>query len=97
MTGHLRTNTFITLRKVLSQSGLSIKDLPLLDKYFVGDTNTLCYNYVLGGCTSKFCTFKSGHAPAADITKEFANKMIQVLEGPLTDFNSATAVATNDA
>ena len=88
MMGHLRTNTYITLRQVLSQAGSSIKDLPTLDKYLMGETNTLCYKYVLGGCTSKFCTFKNGHAPAVDIKNDFANKLIQILDGPLVDFNS---------
>ena len=72
------------LRKVLEPANLSLDDLPKIGSYVKQGRNTLCYNYVLGHCTTHFCNFKEGHAPATDITDEFARDMIAKLEGPLT-------------
>ena len=93
MQGHLRANNFIQLGAVLRNSNLSFSDLPTLPKYMVNGRNALCYNYVLGNCTSKFCKFKNsgGHAPAADITRDFSSRMCQVLETPLAIWNQPGA------
>jgi hypothetical protein len=93
MQGHLRANDFIQLGAVLRNSNLSFSDLPTLPKYMVNGRNALCYNYVLGNCTSKFCKFKNsgGHAPAEDITREFSSRMCKVLETPLAVWNQTGA------
>ena len=93
MTAHLRQSPFIQLRKVLSHSNMTIDDLPTLPDYIRNGTNGLCYNYILGHCTSKYCNYKEGHAPASKITNEFARTMISKLEGPLAMFSTPAAVA----
>ena len=99
MNGHLRDNQFIQLGAVLRNANLTVNDLPTLPKYMLNGRNTLCYNYVLGHCSSKFCNFRTngGHAPAEDITNDFANQMIQVMEAPLEIWNSPTAKAAQAA
>ena len=99
MAGHLRDNQYIQLGAVLRSSNLTFDDLPTLPKYMLNGRNTLCYNYVLGNCSSKFCNYKNsgGHAPVEDITNDFANRMIQVMENPLGQWNTPAAKAAREA
>lgn len=99
MTGHLRENQYIQLGAVLRNSNLTFSDLPTLPKYMLNGRNTLCYNYVLGNCSSKFCNFRAsgGHAPVEDITNDFANRMINVMETPLAVWNTPAAKAAREA
>jgi hypothetical protein len=60
-------------------SGLTWTQMPKLEKYLNGSTNKLCYNYVLGRCTTKYCSHKTGHAPAEDITTAFAHEICTAL------------------
>ena len=60
-------------------AGVKWPEMPKLDKYMPGTTNTLCYNYVLGRCNSRYCTHKTGHAPATDITTPFAHEVCTLL------------------
>lgn len=98
MTGHLRDNQYIQLGAVLRNSNLTFNDLPTLPKYMLNGRNTLCYNYVLGNCSSKFCNFRAsgGHAPVEDISNDFANRMIQVMEAPLENWNNPIAKAARE-
>jgi hypothetical protein len=99
MAGHLRENQYIQLGAVLRSAHLTFDNLPTLPKYMLNGRNTLCYNYVLGNCSSKFCNYRTngGHAPVEDITNDFANRMIQVLENPLGQWNTPDAKAARDA
>ena len=97
MTAHLRQNPYIQLRKVLTHANMTLEDLPTLPEYIKNGTNGLCYNYVLGNCTSKYCNYKDGHALASKITHEFARNMINKLEGPLAMFSTPVAVAAQAA
>ena len=98
MNAHLRDNLYIQLGAVLRNSNLTFNDLPTLPKYMLNGRNTLCYNYVLGNCSSKFCNFKNngGHAPVEDITNDFANRMIQLMEAPLATWNTPSAKAARE-
>jgi hypothetical protein len=60
-------------------SGVTWHQMPKLDKYMDGTTNKLCHNYVLGRCTTRYCTHKNGHALADDITPLFANEVVNLL------------------
>ncbi len=69
----------LQLSRLMKLSGMTWTQMPKLDKYLNGTTNKLCYNYVLGRCTTKYCSHKSGHAPAEDITTAFAHEICTVL------------------
>jgi hypothetical protein len=53
--------------------------MPKLEKYTDGNTNKLCYNYVLGRCTTRYCSHKNGRAPVDDVTLPFANDICNLL------------------
>ena len=61
-------------------AGVTWDDMPKLDKYNKPDGNALCYNFVLGKCTGRYCTHKQGHAPAADIPNDFASSLCTMLK-----------------
>ncbi len=90
---HLRKYPYLNLKQVLEHSNMSFADLPKLDAYMNNGHNTLCYNYVLGHCTSQLCHYKDrgGHAPAEKITDAFAREMIEKLDGPLNAWDAAQA------
>ncbi len=97
MKGHLMKNAFVMLRQVLDHLGMTIDELPKLPAYVKEGKNTLCYNYILGHCTSKFCAFQAGHAPATALTEDFVRNLCQKLEGPVQAFNQPAAAAARAA
>jgi hypothetical protein len=69
----------LQLTRLMMLAGVKWPEMPKLDKYISGSKNNLCYNYVLGRCTSRYCTHKAGHAPASDITTAFAHEICNLL------------------
>ena len=69
----------LQLVRLMKLSGVSWPQMPKLTTYMDGTTNKLCYNYVLGRCTTRYCAHKSGHAPVEDITTIFANDICNLL------------------
>ena len=88
---HLRKHPYLNLKQVLEHSNMSFADLPKLEAYMNNGHNTLCYNYVLGHCTSHLCHYKDrgGHAPAEKVTDAFVREMIEKLDGPLNAWDAA--------
>ena len=91
--GHLRNHPYLHLKQVLEHSHMTFADLPTMEAYMANGKNTLCYNYVLGQCTSQFCHYKKGHAPVDTITEAFANEMVAKLDVPFNQWGGAQAVA----
>ena len=79
------------LNRILKLGNLTINDLPHLDRFLVDGRNNLCYNWVLGRCTGRRCSFiqSGGHVPADQITTEFAQEMVAKLTSPLAEFAAA--------
>ena len=92
--GHLRNHAYLHLKQVLEHSNMTFADLPTMSAYMDNGRNTICYNYVLGQCTSQFCHYKKGHVPIDKITEEFANEMVAKLDTPFNQWGGAQAVAT---
>lgn len=63
---------WLQISRIMNLAGITWDDMPTLAKYKENGVNTLCYNFVLGKCNPRYCTHKGGHAPAADISDEFA-------------------------
>ena len=91
--GHLRNHAYLHLKQVLEHSNMTFADLPTISAYMDNGRNTICYNYVLGQCTSQFCHYKKGHVPVDKITEEFANEMVAKLDTPFNQWGGAQAVA----
>jgi hypothetical protein len=64
-------------RRQLKLAHVTWPQMPKLDKYVEGTTNKLCYNYMLGRCTT---SYKAGHAPLTNVTKLFANEICNLLK-----------------
>ena len=91
--GHLRNHPYLHLKQVLDHSHMTFADLPTMEAFMANGRNTLCYNYVLGQCTSQYCHYKKGHAPVDKITEAFADEMVAKLDGPFNQWGGAQAVA----
>jgi hypothetical protein len=79
----------LQLVRLMKLGGVTWKQMPKLDKYMDGTTNKLCYNYVLGRCTTRYCSHKQGHAPADDITTVFANELVNLLNPGIVHMTEA--------
>jgi hypothetical protein len=74
---HFRSVQWKTL---MQASQVSEGDLPTLPKYMKDGRNGLCYAYVLGKCQGRICgRYPEGHAPATDISDEFAQALCRAL------------------
>lgn len=91
--GHLNNHPYLHLKQVLEHSHMTFADLPTMEAYMANGRNTICYNYVLGQCTSQYCHYKKGHAPVDKITEVFADEMVAKLDGPFNQWGGAQAVA----
>ena len=91
MAAHINKYKRVMLNRLLKLGNMTILDLPRLDRFVVEGRNNLCYNWVLGRCTGRRCNFiqQGGHAPADQITQEFAQDMASKLSGPLAEFAEA--------
>ncbi len=69
----------LQLVRIMKLAGVTWPQMPKLDKYTEGTANKLCYNYVLGRCTTRYCSHKNGHAPVNDVTLPFANDICNLL------------------
>ncbi len=65
----------LQLTRLMMLSKVTWPQMPTIPKYMDGTVNKLCYNFVLGRCTSRYCTHKSGHAPVEDVTLTFAHNI----------------------
>jgi hypothetical protein len=85
-------------------AGVTWPDMPKIDRLVTNGTNHLCYNFILGKCTSRYCTHRrSGHINATDVPDAFATSLCNVLRPgieqmtdqwmtmPWTDFQTAMA------
>ena len=81
----------LQITRIMALADATWDDMPRLQKYVTNETNSLCYNYVLGKCNPKFCTHKSGHAAVADVTDDFANTVCTLLQPGLDDMTEAMA------
>ncbi len=79
----------LQLVRLMKLSGATWPQMPKLDKYMEGTTNKLCYNYVLGRCTTRYCTHKNGHASADDVTTLFATELVNLLNPGLKAMTEA--------
>lgn len=70
----------VMMKKVLEAANKTYEDLPTLPKYMKDGKSDLCYNYILGKCTGKFCRHPDGHAPKSDLTPEFVTALCQLVE-----------------
>lgn len=75
-------------------AGVTWPDMPKIDRYVEGNTNKLCYNYILGKCTSRYCTHRQGHAPATEITNDFATTLCTALRPGLDGMTEALMTAS---
>jgi hypothetical protein len=69
----------LQLIRIMKLANVTWPQMPKLDKYVEGTTNKLCYNYVLGRCTTRYCSHKAGHAPLSDVTTLFANEICNLM------------------
>ena len=91
--GHLRNHAYLHLKQVLDHSNMTFADLPTMTSYMENGRNTICYNYILGQCTSQFCHYKKGHVPVEKISDTFADEMVAKLDIPFGQWGGVQAVA----
>jgi hypothetical protein len=94
MQGYLeRTNGRIHLAEILAAAGKGQRDLPTLPKYVHATGRPfLCWSSVLGRCTFRDCRFRKegGHPLPADVTDEFADRVINVIGKGVVTANGHT-------
>lgn len=94
----------LQLTRIMMVAGVTWPDMPKIDRLVTNGTNHLCYNFILGKCTSRYCTHRrSGHINATDVPDAFATSLCNVLRPgieqmtdqwmtmPWTDFQTAMA------
>jgi hypothetical protein len=77
-----RTGGRVHLAEIFGAAGKRQTDLPTLKKYLHATGRPfLCWSSVLGCCMLRVCRFKKegSHPRAADITDEFADQAIDVI------------------
>jgi len=83
----------LQLTRVMMLASVTWPEMPTIAKYMAGTTNKLCYNYVLGRCTSRYCTHRAGHAPIADVPETFASEIINCLKPGVDKMTEAMMLA----
>ena len=78
----------VRLTQLLTSLNLTLADLPTLPAFAASDTS-LCYNFILGRCVHSGCVHK--HVPAADVTDEFADKIVTILAPAVQQFMTSGA------
>ena len=81
----------LQVTRIMALADVTWDEMPKIDKFLANETNNLCYNYVLGKCSPKFCTHKSGHASATDVSDAFANSLCTLLQPGLDDMTEGLA------
>jgi len=84
----------LQITRIMLLAGVRWTDMPTIATYMVNGTNNLCYNYILGKCNPRYCTHKQGHAPATDVTDDFAEKLCTLLQPGLTGMTTDMARAS---
>ena len=100
----------LQLTRIMMVGGVTWPDMPRIERLVENGTNNLCYNYILGKCTSRYCTHRRmGHINATDMTDEFTTKLCTTLRPgvdnmtnalmtmPWTDFQSTMAARRTTA
>ena len=78
----------------MALAGIKWEDMPTLPIYLDMEAgNKLCYNFVLGQCTGRYCTHKAGHASVDDITQDFATAICTLLQPGIDSMTSALHTA----
>lgn len=81
----------LQISRIMALASVTWNDMPKLPAYLDGDTNKLCYNFVLGKCNPKYCTHKTGHASSTDVTDEFAEALCTILQPGMNDMTPELA------
>lgn len=75
----------LQISRIMAVAGATWADMPTIPAHMDGTTNKLCYNYVLGKCNPRYCNHKTGHATEAEITDDFADTLLGLLQPGLDD------------
>lgn len=100
----------LQLTRIMMVAGVTWTNMPKIERLIENGTNHLCYNYILGKCTSRYCTHRRlGHISATDVPDDFASNLCSLLRPgvtnitdeqmsmPWTDFQAAMATRRNSA
>ncbi len=83
----------VHLAEILVAAGKGQRDLPTLPKYVHATGRPfLCWSSILGRCTFRDCRFwkEGGHPLPADVTGEFADRVIGVIGKEVVTANGHT-------
>ncbi len=69
----------VQLTKILDAANKRITDLPTLPEYMKNGCPFICWAHMLGCCGFPNCAFRKGHIPRANITEQFADKVVATL------------------
>lgn len=84
----------LQLTRVMMVAGIGWASMPKIDRFVVDGVNNLCYNYILGKCTSRYCTHRTtGHIPATSVPDDFATKLCTVLKPGVDNMTEALMTA----
>ena len=81
----------LQISRIMGVANVNWSQMPTLPAYMDGTTNKLCYNFVMGKCNPRYCTHRTGHAPEADITDEFAEEICTLLQPEISDMTPELA------
>ena len=72
----------INLGQILNAAQREIRDLPVIPAYVANGRPYLCWAHVLGRCHfGDGCTFARGHPKRAAIPDQFAQEVVDMLQG----------------
>jgi hypothetical protein len=69
----------VQLTEILDAANKRITDLPTLPEYMENGRPFICWAHMLGRCGFPNCAFRKGHVPRANITEQFADKVVATL------------------
>lgn len=70
----------LQLTRIMMVAGVTWPNMPRIERLVENGTNNLCYNYILGKCTSRYCTHRRlGHISASAVPDDFATTLCSLL------------------
>ncbi len=69
----------VQLTEILDAANKRITDLPTLPEYMENGRPFICWAHMLVRCGFLNCAFRKGHVPRANITEQFADKVVATL------------------
>ena len=88
MAPYRRHFSIVKFGEILSAGGLTMRDLPTIERYMRGASCNICYNYLCEKCTIQACHFI--HVPGDELYAQFVEKFCHMAVAGTQDADSTT-------